>query len=152
MCFSNFLLVVVPQVQTRRRCTPGWLSFFSSAPVFCSEFLQSKHQNFNAGTFTASGCRRRNLEDPPVIQTITHLPSGRVLQDPKTPWRPVSEREKQFYHQNQSVTVNPSFVSSQSAVPLGSPLSWVWEEEETTEEWRKRKGWRRSSALLHLLI
>lgn len=96
----------------------------------------------------------RILVGPPLIQTITHLPSGRVLRGPRTPWRPVSRREKQFHHQRPLVTLNASPVSCLSAVPLGSPLSWAWEEEveETTEEWRKRGGWQQPSALLRLLV
>lgn len=42
-------------------------------------------------------------------------------------------------------------VASLRYTPLGYPLSWFW-GEETTEEWRRRGGWQRPSALLHLLI
>lgn len=77
---------IVPQVQTQLHCTPGWPLFASSAPVFCSEFLQ-------VFFLMSILSYRRSFRMPKVIKSITHLPGGRVLPGLKTPWRPVSKRD-----------------------------------------------------------
>lgn len=67
---------VVPRVQRRRRCTPGWPSSASSSLVFYSEFLPSgKHTKFSLASTTPSPPIGKRY---PAIHANAHLPSVRV--------------------------------------------------------------------------